>query len=33
MLDGQLVEFGSTPDVFNRPSDPRTAEYVAGRYG
>jgi len=33
MLNGQLVEFGSTPDVFNRPSDPRTAEYIAGRYG
>ncbi len=33
MLTGQLVEFGLTPDVFDKPSDPRTAEYVAGRYG
>jgi len=33
MLNGELVEFGPTPDVFTRPSDPRTADYVAGRYG
>ena len=33
MLSGQLVEFGPTQDVFKQPSDPRTAEYVAGRYG
>lgn len=33
MLNGQLVELWPTQDVFKRPSDPRTAEYVAGRYG
>ena len=31
MLDGQLVEVAATDDFFNRPTDPRTAEFVAGR--
>lgn len=30
---GQLVEFGKTPDVFTRPSDKRTEDYVTGRFG
>jgi phosphate transport system ATP-binding protein len=30
---GAVVEYGSTEDMFNRPKDPRTADYVAGRFG
>lgn len=30
---GGLVEFGSTDKVFKSPSDPRTADYVSGRFG
>lgn len=30
---GGLVEFGSTEMIFNSPSDPRTADYVSGRFG
>jgi phosphate transport system ATP-binding protein len=30
---GELVEFGSTPDIFNRPKDPRTEDYITGRFG
>ncbi len=33
MLSGELVELGSTQQVFDEPKDPRTADYVAGRYG
>ena len=33
MLLGELVEFGSTRDVFTNPADERTADYVTGRYG
>jgi phosphate transport system ATP-binding protein len=33
MLLGDLVEFGSTPRIFENPSDKRTEEYVSGRYG
>lgn len=33
MLNGQLVEWGPTQDLFDRPTDERTADYVAGRYG
>lgn len=33
MLLGELVEHQRTEDLFIRPSDPRTAEYVEGRYG
>jgi phosphate transport system ATP-binding protein len=33
MLLGELVEFGLTPDVFTRPRDKRTEEYISGRYG
>jgi len=33
LLSGELVEYGATEDVFDRPKDPRTADYVAGRYG
>lgn len=30
---GGLVEFGSTEMIFKSPSDPRTADYVSGRFG
>ncbi len=30
---GELVEFGRTADVFNRPTDRRTEDYVTGRFG
>jgi phosphate transport system ATP-binding protein len=33
MLDGRLVEVGPTQHVFTAPSDPRTEEYVTGRFG
>ena len=33
MLLGELVEFGRTIDVFERPKDQRTEDYVTGRYG
>lgn len=30
---GELVEVGPTDQLFERPTDPRTADYVAGRFG
>jgi phosphate transport system ATP-binding protein len=33
MLDGGLVEVGATQDIFTRPTDPRTEEYVTGKFG
>jgi phosphate transport system ATP-binding protein len=30
---GVLVEYGDTEVVFTRPADPRTSEYVTGRFG
>nr|WP_202469179.1 phosphate ABC transporter ATP-binding protein PstB [Streptomyces sp. SID2888] len=30
---GGIVEHGPTDDVFGTPKDPRTADYVAGRFG
>jgi phosphate transport system ATP-binding protein len=30
---GQIVEVGTTKDMFERPSDPRTSDYVNGRFG
>jgi phosphate transport system ATP-binding protein len=30
---GQIVEAGSTKDIFEQPRDPRTADYVHGRFG
>jgi len=32
-LLGELLEYGSTGDVFTRPKDKRTENYVTGRYG
>jgi phosphate transport system ATP-binding protein len=33
MLLGELVEHRRTEDLFLNPGDPRTAEYIEGRYG
>ncbi len=30
---GELVEFGPTLDIFNRPKDRRTEDYITGRFG
>jgi phosphate transport system ATP-binding protein len=30
---GQIVESGATRDIFENPRDPRTADYVHGRFG
>ncbi len=32
-LLGDLIEYGSSTDIFTRPKDPRTENYVTGRYG
>lgn len=33
MLQGELVEFGPTEDIFQNPKDQRTLDYVTGRFG
>jgi phosphate transport system ATP-binding protein len=33
MLLGELVEFGRTTDIFTRPRDKRTEDYITGRFG
>jgi phosphate transport system ATP-binding protein len=33
LLLGELIEMGPTADVFTRPRDRRTEDYVTGRYG
>jgi phosphate transport system ATP-binding protein len=33
MLSGELVEFAETDTVFTKPGDPRTEEYVTGKFG
>jgi phosphate transport system ATP-binding protein len=33
MLDGKLVEVGDTQEIFTKPTDPRTEEYVTGKFG
>ena len=33
MLLGELVEFGSTHNIFQAPLDKRTEDYITGRYG
>jgi len=30
---GQLVEYGSTEQIFQNPSDSRTEQYISGRFG
>src|SRR5947209_11483755 len=33
MLAGELVEVGPTQDIFTKPGDARTEEYVTGKFG
>ena len=33
MLSGELVEVGPTHEIFTNPVDPRTEEYVTGKFG
>jgi phosphate transport system ATP-binding protein len=33
MLGGELVEFGPTEKLFTTPDDPRTEQYVTGKFG
>lgn len=30
---GELVEFGETREIFNKPKDKRTEDYITGRFG
>ncbi len=32
-LHGEVVEFNSTEDLFSRPKDKRTEDYITGRFG
>jgi len=32
-LLGELIEVGTTSDIFTQPSDKRTEDYITGRYG
>jgi phosphate transport system ATP-binding protein len=32
-MPGRIVEAGPTEQMFSRPSDPRTADYIQGRFG
>ncbi|HHW44838.1 phosphate ABC transporter ATP-binding protein [Desulfofundulus thermobenzoicus] len=32
-LNGELVEWGVTEDIFTRPQDQRTEDYITGRFG
>ncbi|HIY77692.1 MAG TPA: phosphate ABC transporter ATP-binding protein [Candidatus Borkfalkia excrementavium] len=32
-LLGDLIEYGDTDDIFNRPRDKRTEDYITGRFG
>ncbi len=33
LLMGELVEYGATSEIFTLPRDPRTSDYVTGRFG
>jgi phosphate transport system ATP-binding protein len=33
MYLGELVEFGETDQVFTRPREQRTQDYITGRFG
>ena len=32
-LSGELIEYGRTEDIFYRPKDKRTEDYITGRFG
>jgi phosphate transport system ATP-binding protein len=33
MYLGELVEYGETPQIFQRPKKTMTEEYISGRFG
>lgn len=33
LLNGELIEFGKTVDIFSVPQDKRTEDYITGRFG
>jgi phosphate transport system ATP-binding protein len=33
MYLGELVEFGPTEELFQRPATKRTSDYITGRFG
>ncbi|MCX8028903.1 MAG: phosphate ABC transporter ATP-binding protein PstB [Brevinematales bacterium] len=33
MLNGELIEFGPTEDIFTTPKDERTENYITGKFG
>lgn len=33
MLLGELIEYGETADIFTKPSDRKTEDYITGRFG
>jgi phosphate transport system ATP-binding protein len=33
MYLGELIEFGDTNEVFTNPIDPKTQNYITGRFG
>ncbi len=33
MYLGQLIEFGPTKDIFERPNNPLTEKYITGEFG
>jgi phosphate transport system ATP-binding protein len=33
MLSGQLIEFGHTTEIFTRPTQKQTEDYITGRFG
>jgi len=32
-LDGEVVEYDRTNHIFNHPRDPRTEDYILGKFG
>ena len=32
-LNGEIIEFGKTQDIFYKPKDKRTEDYITGRFG
>lgn len=32
-LNGQIIEYGKTANIFNNPKDNRTEEYITGKFG
>ncbi len=32
-LSGEMVEYGNTAEIFSRPTDRRTEDYITGRFG